>query len=77
MSTDLRNELRKAALSVPRSQTAMTPTKQRFRCHSNTGEFDSPIKSPFQQPQYNHLNDLSVRECAGIKPPEVFGFEPF
>lgn len=41
------------------------------------GDLESPIKSPFRQPTFNHLSSLSVRECAGIKTPDIFGFEPF
>lgn len=62
-----------------RSQTAMGSTmgERRMRSKNNGLELESPIKSPFQQPRFNHFKHLTVRENAGIKSPEPFSFEPF
>ena len=38
---------------------------------------ESPIKSPFNQPQFNHFNTLTVKEVAGIKDKPQFGFDPY
>ena len=48
---------------------------RRFR--KTSSGFESPVKPSFNQPTFNHFQDLTVREVAGIKEPSPFGFEPF
>lgn len=38
---------------------------------------ESPIKSAYNQPKFNHFKHLTVREVAGIKEQSPFGFEPY
>ncbi len=49
---------------------------KRFRVTEN-GCLEAPIKKQYNQPTFNHFDDLTVRECAGIKEKSPFGFEPF
>ncbi len=49
---------------------------KRFRV-SQTGNLEAPIKKSYNQPTFNHFDDLTVRECAGIKERSPFGIEPF
>ncbi len=51
-------------------------TKSQFFRKTEHGN-ESPIKLAYQQPTFNRLDDLTVREVAGIKEPPAFGFEPF
>lgn len=50
-------------------------TYRRFR--QTSSGLESPIKAPYNQPSYNHFDDLSIKECAGLKDPPIFGIEPF
>ena len=41
------------------------------------GNLESPVKTAYNQPTFNHLDDLTIREVAGIKQKLPFGFEPY
>lgn len=59
-----------------RSHTAMGVKGERRMRLTEADELESPIKSPFQQPGFNHFKHLTVREAAGIKQPDIFGIDP-
>lgn len=41
------------------------------------GNLESPVKPAYNQPAFNHLDDLTIREVAGLKEKLPFGFEPY
>lgn len=56
----------------PKSQLSTT----RYR-RTNNSLLKSPIKQAYNQPTYNHLDDLTVKECAGLKEKSPFGFDHY
>lgn len=57
-----------------RSQTAVHVDRMR---KTGSNDYESPIKTAYNQPHFNHFKHLTVRETAGIKEQSPFGVEPF
>ena len=72
---------------TPQKTKAMSADMRRTRSHTatdvsrfrQTGDqgIESPIKTAYNQPHFNHFKDLTVHEVGGVKPKPAFGFEPF
>lgn len=57
-----------------KSHYATTTDFKRFR-KTAVGELEAPIKASFNQPTYNHFDQLTIHENAGIKKKTPFGID--